>query len=312
MDPIERAGTGEPASSQVNDDLTPIEPAKTGTPAQQAQTVTPAENGDFLKSPQSDPGLEAQRLRLLEQEQKMIANNTRKTQDAAENHRRESEALTAERQQIAAQMQQQTMAQQAAAEAKNTESAGMASRFSPELQTAMAQSPDLRELVGHFDSQSSAQLDSLREENKGLAEQLQKVQGTAQTIQQQQIVAQMKPQIAAVQEKYGQNLTPDILQAATKRSLETGLDVETALFSISPQTVQDHMQAVANVAAENNLKKRFGDNLGGLAGIDDEFTGVAPNETYQPGESFEESFRRVNGANAHRQALQEGFEVGGD
>lgn len=306
MDPLEREGMSDPDSHQVNDELTPIEPAKTGEPAQPAQAVTPAENADLLQSPMSDPGLEAQRLRMLQQEQKMIASNTRKTQGYRDEHVREMDALTAERQQIAAQMQQQTAAQQAAAQEQSAGPAGIASRFSPQLQATMSASPELQELVGHLDTQSSAQLESLREENTHLSGQLKEMQGAVQQQQIQATANQLRPQYEALQKKYGEALPQETLNQAVAKTYATGVGLEAALFDVAPQTVLSHQQAVANVAAETKMREQWGDPAA-LAGMDDEFSGEAPQETFQSGESMESTFLRRHGKQALNEALRDGF-----
>ena len=80
MDPLERAAIGDPASQEDSGDSVSSDPAKTEEPAQEAQQqVEPASDANDLHTPQSDPQLEAQRLRLVKVERDMISGNTRKT-----------------------------------------------------------------------------------------------------------------------------------------------------------------------------------------------------------------------------------------
>lgn len=309
MDDLERDALGDPASQMASEDPLLSEPAKTEEPAQQAQSVEPADNGDFLLNPLSDPNLEAQRQRLVEQDRKMIASHTRKTMEREKQHRREMESVTAERQQLAAMMQQQNHAQQQEVARQESGPTGIAAHLSPgsQLQTEVQTNPALKEMFGAIDRVQSDQMKSMEERNKTLSDQLEKLQGTVQQQQQQAIVNHMRPQLEALQAKYGDALTSEVFQAATKKSLDSGLDLETALFNTSPKTVQSHIHAAARAEVQREFQERYGD-LGALNGMEGEHLAQEPSEAFQPGEDFEQSFIRKNGLKAYREALAEGFE----
>lgn len=302
MDPLERQGIGDPASQAVSDDPIVSEPAKTVDPAQPAQpAVEPASDGDILQTPLSDPGLEAQRKRLLDTERQMIANNTRKTKEREEQHRREMDALTADRQQTAAMMQNLTVQQQGA---QKQESGPQGSFDRLPLELKEKSDPNLRVLLGAIDEAASGPMKSVVEQNKALTERLDQLEGTVKQQRDQAVVAHMKPQMEAMKAKYGEALTQDVFAATAKLSLETGLTMDTALYSVSPETVQKHIEAQATARAQQEMQERYGDQAA-LAGMGDELLGTPPAETFQKGESLEETYARREGLKGLRKALHD-------
>lgn len=302
MDSLERAATGDTALPPDSGESVSADPTKTVEPTQPAQQqVEPASDADYLHTPHSEPQLEAQRKRLVEVERQMISSNTRKTMAREKEFRREQDAMTAERNQLAAALQNAT-AQHQGAQPQQNGNGGTLSHLPAHLQSQMT--PELQEVFGAMDRSRDSEFKSLREQNDALMGHVEKLQGDFAQSRDQAIVQTYKPQAEALSAKYGDALTPDVSQAVIQEGIQKGLSLEAALLSVAPHVVQNHMMAVARVTAQKEINDQYGD-LGALAGMDNETLGQAPTEKFVQGEPWEATFARRHGQKALRNMLRE-------